>query len=115
MAVILPRSAKLNRRAAASGKVTSNARRIGASATPAPDRKLGCSGCAVVGQLRDAFAQNRFLSFALSQTPRQIQRYAHLILYSPRNVTPPHPRCATPCGHEKSVPCARSSDRTDPE
>src|SRR4029078_13390655 len=76
MAVILPRSAKLNRRAAASGKVTSNARRIGASATPAPDRKLGCSGCAVVGQLRDAFAQNRFLSFALSQTPRQIQRYA---------------------------------------
>jgi len=72
MVVTLSLSAKHNRRAAASGKATSTARRTGADATRGSDRKASVSGCAVLGQPGDALAQDRFLVFALAQAPRQI-------------------------------------------
>ncbi|MGB9269937.1 MAG: hypothetical protein WCB74_12070, partial [Pseudolabrys sp.] len=65
---------------------TSNARKTGADAIHAHKERV--SGCAALGQLGDAVSQDRFLSFALSQAPGQLQRHGHFIVVFAQEATP---------------------------
>src|SRR5215471_7012249 len=80
MVVTLSLSAKHNRRAAAFGNATSNARRTGTDATRGSDRKLRCQA-APPG---DALAQDRFLVFAWRRRLAKSSDTGFSLLYSPR-------------------------------
>jgi hypothetical protein len=72
------------------------------------------SGCAALGQLGDAVSQDRFISFALSQAPGQLQRHGHFIVVFAQESDPGLIELRQTMRARKEPLCAQSSDRTDP-